>query len=142
MKSFIILLIAIVSFTGCDKKLKNYDMLSASLSNKFKNHIQLKEEEVKGIYNLNTRLFKNVIINVDNENKSPEMYAIFELGSDYDSCIEEVEYFIEQYKRSWENSEQTKLVNDGIKEEMGDYIIYVVNENPNEIINEIKGFIK
>ena len=35
-----------------------------------------------------------------------------------------------------------KLVNDGIKEEMGDYIIYVVNENPNEIINEIKGFIK
>ena len=70
MKSFIILLIAIVSFTGCNKKLKNYDMLSASLSNKFKNHIQLKEEEVKGIYDLNTRLFKNVIINVDNENKS------------------------------------------------------------------------
>ena len=142
MKSFIILLIAIVSFTGCDKKLKNYDMLSASLSNKFKNHIQLKEEEVKGIYNLNTRLFKNVIINVDNENKSLEMYAIFELGSDYDSCIEEVEYFIEQYKRAWENNEQMKLVNNGIKEEIGNYIIYVVNENPNEIINEIKGFIK
>ena len=142
MKSFIILLIAIVSFTGCDKKLKNYDMLSASLSNKFKNHIQLKEEEVKGIYNLNTRLFKNVIINVDNENKSSEMYAIFELGSDYDSCIEEVEYFIEQYKRAWENNKQMKLVNNGIKEEIGNYIIYVVNENPNEIINEIKGFIK
>ena len=91
---------------------------------------------------MNTRLFKNVIINVDNENKSSEMYAIFELGSDYDSCIEEVEYFIEQYKRSWENNEQMKLVNNGIKEEIGDYIIYVVNENPNEIINEIKGFIK
>ena len=142
MKSFIILLIAIVSFTGCDKKLKNYDMLSASLNSKFKNHIQLKDEEIKGIYDLNTRLFKNITINVDNENKSAEMYAIFELGNDYDACIEEVEYFIEQYKRSWENDEQVKLVNDGVKEEMGNYIIYVVNENPNEIINEIKGFIK
>lgn len=143
MKKIMIMVAALVLITGCDKKLKNYDSLQASLNNKFKNHILLKQEDIQGIYSVNTELFKTTYIKVDDKNKTPDMYAIFELGDDYDACIEEVEFFIEKYKSSWANDiEATSLINKGIKKEIGNYIIYVVSKNPKEVIETIKGFIK
>ena len=91
--------------------------------------------------NIDTSLFEDYIIVMSKESSNADMYAIFEL-KDSEESKDEALYFISQYEKSWDNDyfpEETAKVEDGLTKETDNYVIYIVNEDPDKILEIVEG---
>lgn len=133
-------LIFLLSGCGSSKKL-DLDKVYSSLGDDYKDFTKVSNEILEGNYGLDLSAFKSYLVVMSDAGTTGKMYAIFEAGDSYSDASDEVTYFISKYKESWDNGyfpDETKLVNDGTLEKYGNYFIYVVNKNTDDIISKIK----
>ncbi len=137
----IFLVIMMLFLVGCEKQSLDLNKINNIVKADIKDSMKLSNSEIEGIYNIDTSVFKNATIYVDKNSESSNVYAIFEAKSDYDSALLEAEYFMEQYKKAWDNDvlkEESNKIKNGKSLEYEDYIIYVVSDNANEALDKIK----
>ena len=139
MKKLIILIISVFVLTGCSSKSLNYDTIYKNLSNEYEGFAKMDEETLEGVYGVDTSTLKSYLVVTSKDKVDSRMYAIFE--TDNEEGKEEANYFMDIYQDSWLTGyfpEQEKLVKKYKKEAYGNYIIFVVNEDTQKIIEEIK----
>lgn len=132
----------IVLATACNEKNIDLSKVYTNLDSEYSGFNKLDKDSLEGIYGVDTSKFDDYIVVIDNTSNKGSMYAVFKAkDNDFDTADYEAEYFIDKYKDSWSLNyfpEETKLVNDGVKEIYGDFIIFVVNKNQDTIISKIK----
>lgn len=140
-KILIVLALTILMTTGCGNKNINLDNVYKNLEDEYKDFVKIDNEIISGSYGVSTDEFNSVLVVMKEDSTTAKMYAVFEAKDNFDDALYEAKYFVDQYKKSWLNGyfpEEEALVKDGELETYGNYIIYVVNENPEDIINLIK----
>lgn len=141
-KILLVLLSSLFILTGCNSsttKTLEYDNIYKALENEYKGYKKVDKDTLEGVYSIDTSLFKSFMVVMSEDQTTSRMYAIFETESD--EAKYEAEYFIEAYKDSWNNGyfpKEEKLVNDSEKEVYGNYVIYVVNDEPEKIFDLIE----
>ena len=136
-----LILVNLILITGCGNKTLNFEDVYNRLEAEYNGYVKVDEDTLEGVYGVSLDEFNSYLVVMDESSTSAKMYAVFEAKGNIDDALYEVKYFIEQYKDSWLNGyfpEQEKLVKDGKMETYGKYIIYVVNEDVNDIIKKIK----
>ena len=139
MKKILLVLTSILLLTGCGSKSLNYDTIYNNLKDEYEGFVKVDKDTLEGVYGIDTSLFKSYIVVTSNDKVDSRMYAIFEVDSD--DAKYEAGYFMDIYQDSWLTGyfpEQEKLVEKYKKEEYGNYIIYVVNEDTDKILKLIK----
>ena len=139
MKKIILVLVSILFLTGCSDKKLNYDNVYNNLKDEYKDFIKLDKDTIEGVYGVDTTLFDSYIVVTSDDKVDSRMYAIFETKTEEGEY--EADYFMDIYQDTWLTGyfpEQEKLVKKYKKEEFGNYIIYVVNEDTSKIIKKIK----
>ncbi|MEG0408063.1 MAG: DUF4358 domain-containing protein [Bacilli bacterium] len=141
MKKFLIILVSLI-LVGCsNKKTINYDSVKKNLNDDFKGFDVMDVSTLENNYSVEGSAFKSSLIVMDNTSTKSKMYAIFEANDDFEDAEYEADSFIKKYKEAWGLGyfpEEAKLVEDSKKEIYGNYIIYVVSKNNEDIINKIK----
>lgn len=135
-------LILIFTLTGCGSS-KEIDLTKVynSLHSDFDGYVKVDDKVLEGNYDIDLTVFKDYMVVMNETGATSKMYAIFEAGDSYDDASDEVSYFISKYKESWDNNyfpDETKAVNDSVLEKYGNYFIYVVSSNPDDIISKIE----
>ena len=139
MKKIILVFVSILFLTGCSDKKLNYDNVYNNLKDEYKDFIKLDKDTIEGVYGVDTTLFDSYIVVTSDDKVDSRMYAIFETKTEEGEY--EADYFMDIYQDTWLTGyfpEQEKLVKKYKKEEFGNYIIYVVNEDTSKIIKKIK----
>lgn len=137
----LVLGLTVLFITGCGSKNINIDKAYDNLKDEYKDFVKVDEETLTGAYGLDLDNFKSYLVVMDEDNSTALMYAVFEAKDDTDDAMYEVEYFASNYKESWTNGyfkEEEALVKKGTVEAYGNYIIYVVNDDVDKIIEMIK----
>ena len=143
-KFFLVIVCSIFTFilAGCtSNKNINLDNVYENLTDDYTDFIKVDEDVLTGNYGIDVSVFKDYLVVMNETGTTSKMYAIFEAGDSYEDAEDEATYFVNKYTESWDNGyfpDETKLVNDGITEKYGNYIIYVVNDDADNIITKIK----
>lgn len=138
MKKLIVLIISALVLVGCSNKTLDYDNIYNNLKDEYSGFVKLSDEDLQG-YGVDSTLFKSYLVVRNDTSVDSRMYAIFEVEND--EAKYEAGYFMDIYQDSWLTGyfpEQEKLVKKYKKEEYGNYIIFVVNEDTQKIIDIIK----
>ena len=138
MKKLIVLIISVLVLVGCSNKTLDYDNIYNNLKDEYSGFVKLSDEDLQG-YGVDSTLFKSYLVVRNDTSVDSRMYAIFEVEND--EAKYEAGYFMDIYQDSWLTGyfpEQEKLVKKYKKEEYGNYIIFVVNEDTQKIIDIIK----
>lgn len=101
---------------------------------------QVDLEYVVSKYGLEKEGIEDYSINMSNMLDSASMYAIFKV-SDVKSVKANTDNFIDKYASSWMmgyNLEQEAIVQDKMEEVYGNYIIYVISNDNEKVLNIIK----
>lgn len=101
---------------------------------------QVDLEYVVSKYGLEKEGIEDYSINMSNMLDSASMYAIFK-ASDVKSVKANTDDFIDKYASSWMmgyNLEQEAIVQDKMEEVYGNYIIYVISNDNEKVLNIIK----
>jgi hypothetical protein len=134
--------ISIFLLTGCgSSKTIDFDKAYTNLESDYSDFIKVDADSLDGNYGIDLSVFINYLVVMSDAGTTSKMYAIFEAGDSYEDAKDEVTYFVDKYVQSWDNGyfpNETKLVNEGTVEKYGNYIIYVVNEDIDNIISKIK----
>lgn len=135
-------LLLILVITGCASEPVSLDLeeVYSKLESSYKDSEKIDKDTLEGVYGIDTTMFDNYLVVMSKESSSSDMYAIFEL-KDNEESKDEALYFISQYEKSWDNDyfpEETAKVEDGLTKETNDYVIYIVNENSDEILEKIE----
>ena len=145
MKKIKILLSLLLVFilTGCGKeKIElNLNSVYSNLEVEYKNSVKVDAESLEGVYGIDTNLFEDYVVVLNKESSKADMYAIFKL-KDNEESKDEALYFISQYEKSWDNDyfpEETAKVEDALTKETDKYVIYIVNDDPDKILEKIEG---
>lgn len=132
-------LLTIFQLTGCGKEKIDLDKVYSNLEDDFESFTKVDDSVLEGSYGIDLSYFDDYLVVMDEDGTSSKMYAVF-VAKNSDAA-DEVTYFISQYIESWDNGyfpEETKRVKYGKKFSYGDYIIYVVSDNNDEIIEKIR----
>ena len=133
-------LLSIISLTGCGNKSINLDKAYSNLENDYKGYTKVQDSVLEGSYGIDLTAFNDYLVVMDEDGTSSKMYAIFEKKENSDAD-DEVTYFISQYNEAWDNGyfpEETALVKNGEKTTYGNYVIYVVSSNNEDVVSTIK----
>lgn len=141
MKKLMIIL-GLILLVGCSNNV-NLDLNNIQkridITGLFKG-TQVDLEYVVSKYGLEKEGIEDYSINMSNMLDSASMYAIFK-ASDIKSVKANTDDFINKYASSWMmgyNLEQEKIVQDKMEEVYGNYIIYVISNNNEKVLNIIK----
>lgn len=137
----IILALLVISITGCSEKKVNMDNVYKNLDSEYPNFIKVDNDTLNGVYGIDISKFKSYLVVMEESSTTSKMYAVFEATDKFDDSLYEAKYFVDKYKESWLNGyfeSEEALVKQGELETYGNYIIYVVNEDPEKIIKMIK----
>lgn len=132
-------LLTIFQLTGCGKEKIDLDKVYSNLEDDFESFTKVDDSVLEGSYGIDLSYFDDYLVVMDEDGTSSKMYAVFVAKNS--DAVDEVTYFISQYIESWDNGyfpEETKRVKYGKKFSYGDYIIYVVSDNNDEIIEKIR----
>ena len=138
---YILILTCVIFLTGCGNKELNIDNVYNNLEKEYEGYIKVDSSTLEGVYGTDLSVFDSYLVVMNESNTTAKMYAVFEAKEDFDDALYEVKYFIDNYEKTWLNGyfpKEEKLVKDGILETMENYIIYVVNEDADKIVNMIK----
>lgn len=138
---YILILSCLFIVTGCGNKEINIDNIYKKLESEYKGYVKVEDATLEGVYGVDLSEFDSYLVVMNESNTTSKMYAVFKAKNSVDDALYEAKYFIDNYEKSWLNGyfpEEEKLVEDGKLEVVGDYILYVVNEDTTKIIDLMK----
>lgn len=140
MKKFLtVLMVAMLMFvTGCgnnDISELNVDETKKIIEQDLKDMKDVSEDSLEDVYGLNLELME---VHVIKENTSGDLYAIIKT-TDKNQTKKDMENYFEKVKTFNANysPERLQILEDRVEKEIGDYLIYIVAENANEIYENI-----
>lgn len=140
MKKFLtVLMVAMLMFvTGCgnnDISELNVDETKKIIEQDLKGMKDVSEDSLEDVYGLNLDLME---IHVIKENTSGDLYAIIKT-TDKNQTKKDMENYFEKVKTFNANysPERLQILEDRVEKEIGDYLIYIVAENADEIYENI-----
>ena len=140
MKKFLtVLMIAMLMFvTGCgnnDISELNVDETKKIIEQDLKDMKDVSEGSLEDVYGLNLDLMEVYVIK---ENTSGDLYAIIKT-TDKNQTKKDMENYFEKVKTFNANysPERLQILEDRVEKEIGDYLIYIVAENADEIYENI-----
>ena len=133
----VMLVIALVIFTGCDNKGFEFDMKKASdvIESKITGLEEISKETLEDVYDVD---FNNVEKFVFKENKDGDFYAIIKAKDNakvkvnMKEYFDKVKYFSENY-----SPERLELLDNRLEKEIDSYLIYIIHKDAENIYNEI-----
>ena len=136
MKKFLtVLMVAMLMFvTGCgnnDISELNVDETKKIIEQDLKDMKDVSEDSLEDVYGLNLELME---VHVIKENTSGDLYAIIKT-TDKNQTKKDMENYFEKVKTFNANysPERLQILEDRVEKEIGDYLIYIVAENADEI---------
>lgn len=140
MKKFLtVLMLAMLMFvTGCgnnDISELNVDETKKIIEQDLKDMKDVSEDSLEDVYGLNLDLME---VHVIKENTSGDLYAIIKT-TDKNQTKKDMENYFEKVKTFNANysPERLQILEDRVEKEIGDYLIYIVAENADEIYENI-----
>ena len=140
MKKFLtVLMVAMLMFvTGCrnnDISELNVDETKKIIEQDLKDMKDVNEDSLEDVYGLNLDLME---VHVIKENTSGDLYAIIKT-TDKNQTKKDMENYFEKVKTINANysPERLQILEDRVEKEIGDYLIYIVAENADEIYENI-----
>lgn len=140
MKKFLtVLMVAMLMFvTGCgnnDISELNVDETKKIIEQDLKDMKDVSEDSLEDVYGLNLDLMEVYVIK---ENTSGDLYAIIKT-TDKNQTKKDMENYFEKVKTFNANysPERLQILEDRVEKEIGDYLIYIVAENADEIYENI-----
>ncbi|MBQ8871411.1 MAG: DUF4358 domain-containing protein [Bacilli bacterium] len=140
MKKFLtVLMVAMLMFvTGCgnnDISELNVDETKKIIEQDLKDMKDVSEDSLEDVYGLNLDLME---VHVIKENTSGDLYAIIKT-TDKNQTKKDMENYFEKVKTFNANysPERLQILEDRVEKEIGDYLIYIVAENADEIYENI-----
>lgn len=140
MKKFLtVLMVAMLMFvTGCgnnDISELNVDETKKIIEQDLKDMKDVSEDSLEDVYGLNLELMD---VHVIKENTSGDLYAIIKT-TDKNQTKKDMENYFEKVKTFNANysPERLQILEDRVEKEIGDYLIYIVAENADEIYENI-----
>lgn len=140
MKKFLtVLMVAMLMFvTGCgnnDISELNVDETKKIIEQDLKDMKAVSEDSLEDVYGLNLDLME---VHVIKENTSGDLYAIIKT-TDKNQTKKDMENYFEKVKTFNANysPERLQILEDRVEKEIGDYLIYIVAENADEIYENI-----
>lgn len=140
MKKFLtVLMVAMLMFvTGCgnnDISELNVDETKKIIEQDLKDMKDVNEDSLEDVYGLNLDLME---VHVIKENTSGDLYAIIKT-TDKNQTKKDMENYFEKVKTFNANysPERLEILEDRVEKEIGDYLIYIVAENADEIYENI-----
>ena len=140
MKKFLTVLMAVMLMfvTGCgnnDISELNVDETKKIIEQDLKDMKDVSEDSLEDVYGLNLDLME---VHVIKENTSGDLYAIIKT-TDKNQTKKDMENYFEKVKTFNANysPERLQILEDRVEKEIGDYLIYIVAENADEIYENI-----
>lgn len=140
MKKFLtVLMVVMLMFvTGCgnnDISELNVDETKKIIEQDLKDMKDVSEDSLEDVYGLNLDLME---VHVIKENTSGDLYAIIKT-TDKNQTKKDMENYFEKVKTFNANysPERLQILEDRVEKEIGDYLIYIVAENADEIYENI-----
>ncbi len=137
-KIVVILSIFIMIFvTGCGNNVSelNVDNTKSIIESNLKNMQEVDEETLKDVYGLNLDLME---VHIIKQNTDGDLYAIIKtkektkVKNDMKKYFEKIEKFNANY-----SPERLEILDNRVEKEIGDYLIYIVAKDANDIYNNI-----
>jgi len=129
---FILLLLV-----GCGNNVSelNVENTKKIIESELKNMEVIEDDSLKDVYGLNLDLMDVCIIK---QNSEGDLYAIIKTSEKSKVKNDMVKYFekVEKFNANY-SPERLEILNDRVEKEIGDYLIYIVAENANEIYDKI-----
>lgn len=137
---FVFVMILGLMVCGCSKESKNIttidvDKVSNVIEKKMKNMKEVKETELKDVYGLDTSNMDTVVIK---ENEDGDLYALIKC-KDLDEAKSSMnDYFkkVKEFNQSY-SPERLEILENRVEREIGDYLIYIVSADAEDIYNDI-----
>lgn len=116
---------------------------STSLDEKYQNMALMSEKELEGIYNQDITLMEEYIIK-SSENQDGNFYALIKVKSENKEKVKnnmDEMFSILENQSSLYSPEAVNLIKNKLATSVGDYLIYIVSENNEEMYNVVKEYI-
>lgn len=139
MKKIVVVLgIFILLFvTGCGNTVSelNVDDTKNIIESDLKNMQEVDEDSLKDVYGLNLDLME---VHIIKQNTDGDLYAIIKTNKKSEVKNDMTKYFekIEKFNTNY-SPERLEILNNRVEKEIGDYLIYIVAENADEIYNNV-----
>lgn len=145
LKKIIMVIGLAIILAGCNKSVSTLDMkgASTSLDEKYQNMALMSEKELEGIYNQDTTLMEEYIIK-SSENQDGNFYALIKVKSENKEKVKnnmDEMFSILENQSSLYSPEAVNLIKNKLATSVGDYLIYIVSENNEEMYNVVKEYI-
>lgn len=138
MKKILVVCIMLFMITGCgNSEIKDLDInkASAAIEQTLSNMEAVDADMLVDVYNMDLGLFESYVVK---QNSEGNMYAIVltnnksEAKEQFEKYFEKVRDFNVAY-----SPEQVKLIDEHLEKEIGNYLIYIVAENNENIYQDI-----
>lgn len=144
-KKIIMVIGLAIILTGCNKSASTLDMkrASTSLDEKYQNMALMSDKELEGIYNQDITLMEEYIIKAS-ENQDGNFYALIKVKSENKEKVKnnmDEMFSILENQSSLYSPEAVNLIKNKLATSVGDYLIYIVSENNQEMYNVVKEYI-
>lgn len=145
LKKIIMVIGLSIILAGCNKSVSTLDMkgASTSLDEKYQNMALMSEKELEGIYNQDITLMEEYIIK-SSENQDGNFYALIKVKSENKEKVKnnmDEMFSILENQSSLYSPEAVNLIKNKLATSVGDYLIYIVSENNEEMYNVVKEYI-
>lgn len=145
LKKIIMVIGLAIILAGCNKSASILDMkgASTSLDEKYQNMALMSEKELEGIYNQDITLMEEYIIK-SSENQDGNFYALIKVKSENKEKVKnnmDEMFSILENQSSLYSPEAVNLIKNKLATSVGDYLIYIVSENNEEMYNVVKEYI-
>ena len=145
LKKIIMVIGLAIILAGCNKSASTLDMkkASTSLDEKYQNMALMSEKELEGIYNQDITLMEEYIIK-SSENQDGNFYALIKVKSENKEKVKnnmDEMFSILENQSSLYSPEAVNLIKNKLVTSVGDYLIYIVSENNEEMYNVVKEYI-
>ena len=123
--------------TGCGNTISqlNVDNIKNNIEKELKNMEEVEKDSLEDVYGLNLDLMEMHVIK---QNADGDLYAIIktkektQVKNDMEKYFEKIQKFNTNY-----SPERLEILENRVEKEIGDYLIYIVAENAEEIYNNI-----
>lgn len=123
--------------TGCGTTVSelNVDNTESIIESDLKNMQEVDEESLQDVYGLNLDIME---VHVIKQNTEGDLYAIIKTNEKTQVKNDMVKYFkkIQKFNANY-SPERLEILNNRVEKEIGDYLIYIVAKNADEIYNNI-----
>lgn len=139
MKKIVVVLgIFILLFvTGCGNTVSELNVNDTKdiIESDLKNMQEVDKDSLKDVYGLNLDLME---VHIIKQNTDGDLYAIIKTNKKSEVKNDMAKYFekIEKFNTNY-SPERLEILNNRVEKEIGDYLIYIVAENADEIYNNI-----